>query len=126
MNNKENDIKDWPKSWACEKNDYLYGKKIIKLFIPFINLLKDDKLTRKTINTHIDNLWLLGGFLIKHINNYSEDRKIEPHFLITHFVDSWDGPNIIDLSEYEQESFNRTCRKFYKYLVKNVLRYISW
>jgi hypothetical protein len=38
----------------------------------FIVHLIANGLTRKTIRRHIDNLWLLGGEIIRHVNNYEE------------------------------------------------------
>ena len=122
MNFKDSDIDNWPKTWACSRDDIEYGKGIVKLFCPFINSLIESDLSRKTINSHIDNLWVLGGFLIKQINCYEEDKKKEPLLLIPMHINEFEGPTIFDLSEYEQESFDRTCRKYYSYLVKNDLK----
>ena len=55
-----------------------YGKQIIVIFEPFIWSLISDKLNRKTIETHIDNLWLLGGELIRLINQDQNNLDEEP------------------------------------------------
>jgi hypothetical protein len=119
---KDSDIVDWPNSWKGEDNDLRYGAEIVKLFKPFIESLKSEDLSQKTINRHIDNLWLLGGHLIGHINAYPKDRKIEPLFLIPQCIDGYDGPYIRDLNDDEQKAFDSTCRKFYKWLVPNRLK----
>jgi len=116
-----NKISEWPNSWAGVKEDVEYGQELIKLMKPFIEELLNSSYSYKTIKNHIDNLWILGGFIIKHINSYKEDRNIEPHFLLTRFIDSMEGPLIQDLSEPEQKNFDRTCRKFYKYLTEQIL-----
>lgn len=121
MNFKDKDINDWPDSWKGTNEDVSYGKDILKLFKPYIASLKKKSLSPVTINRHIDNLWLLGGWLIKHINYHPEDRKIEPLFLIPRYVDGYDGPTIHDLSDSAQSSFDATCRKFYDWLVPNRL-----
>lgn len=96
----------------------------MKLMKPFVKELLNSSYSSKTIKEHIDNLWLLGGYIIKHINYHEEYRKRDHLFLLTRFIDSFDGPNISDLSEYKQKSFDRTCRKYYKYLDQKVLNKI--
>ena len=119
---KDADIENWPKIWASVPEDINYGKELIQLFKPFIKYLKESQLTTRTIIDHIDNLWVLGGHIIKQCNYYPEQRDKDSLLLLPRYIDSWDGPNIYDLSEYEQKSFDRTCRKYYKYLVENDLR----
>ena len=119
---KDSDIDDWPKTWAYSSKDIDYGKEIVELFVPFLNSLKQSKFSKKTINEHIDNLWALGGFLIKQINYNEEYRNKTPLLLIPRYIDSYDGPTIQDFSESEQESFDKTCSKYYRYLVVNDLK----
>jgi len=121
MNYKYKDIRNWPNSWAIIHEDIEYGKKIIKIYRPFIKSLKEKGLSRKTINSYIDDLWVLGGFIIKIINQEKKYRNYEPEWLFPRYIDSCDGPKILDFSEYEQNKFDRTCRKFYTYLVENYL-----
>jgi len=124
---RKNDISEinkWPVSWAGTDDDVEYGRRIMELMKPFVRDLLNSSYSSKKIKEHIDNLWLLGGHIIKHINYHEENGKQDPFFLLTGFIDSFDGPNINDLSEYEQKSFDRTCRKYYKYLVQNVLNKI--
>jgi len=122
MKYKDADIENWAKTWEIIPEDIQFGEELTILFKPFIKFLKDKKLSKTTINDHIDNLWLLGGFIIRKINEYPELRKKLPILLLPRFIDSWDGPNITDLQENDQKSFDRTCRKYYKYLSENELR----
>lgn len=118
------EINEWTDSWAFVKNDIEYGEELIKLMRPFIEELLNSLYSYKTIKNHIDNLWILGGFIVKHINLYEKDRNVVPFFLLPRFIDSIDGPLIDDFSESEQERFDRICRKFYKFLAENILRKI--
>lgn len=119
MKIKDERIDEWPKSWHDVKEDIPYGQEIIKLMIPFIQEMKESKLSPKTINEHIDNLWMLGGYIIKQLNYYEDERKILPNEMILKCIDSGDGPWIHDFSEYDQERFDATCRKFFKHLRNN-------
>lgn len=122
MKCKDSDIENWATTWKITPEDIQFGIILVSLFKPFIQSLKDNKFSKRTINDHIDNLWLLGDFIIRRINLYPDFRKKNPILLLPRFIDSWDGPHINELSESEQNSFDRTCRKYYKYLVENELR----
>jgi gamma-glutamyl-gamma-aminobutyrate hydrolase PuuD len=97
-----NEINKWPKSWAGTDKDIEYGRKIMQLMKLFIIELLDSSYSPKTVKEHIDNLWLLGGHIIKHINYHEEKREKDPLLLLTRFIDSFDGPHISVLSENEQ------------------------
>ncbi len=116
------EIRKWPASWANCKDDILYGQRLKELMKPFIKELLNSAYSPSTIKRHFDNLFVLGRFTIDQLNYYENDRKVEPHLLLTQFIDSGDGPLIHDFSESAQGSFDSTCRIFYKYLVNNVLR----
>jgi hypothetical protein len=115
-----NEIDNWPASWEITSKDIKYGKKLIRLMKPFIVELSNNYSSR-TLKKHVDDLWLLGGYTIERINRNEKYRNMEPCLFLPTFIDSWDGPMLHDLSEKEQTSFDSTCRKFYKYLVENVL-----
>ena len=116
MKTKDDKINEWPQSWQGDKNDIPYGQEIIKYMIPFIEEMKKKGLSIKTINKHIDNLWMLGGKIIEELNYYKENRKIPALKMILNNIDSNEGPLIHDFSELQQGEFDSTCRKFYKFL----------
>lgn len=116
------EIIDWPNSWAGFKEDIEYGQKLIQLMKPFIEELLKSEYSYKTIKNHFDNLWALGGYIIKEVNDDKNKINLPPYLLLTRYIDSMDGPLIHDFSESEQKNFDRTCRKFYNYLVKKALR----
>ena len=114
------DVDRWPDTWKVSSKDIVYGKKLLKLMKPFI-VEMEQSLSPRTVKMHKDNLWLLGSYTIDRINRNEEHRNTEPYLFLTTFIDSWDGPLIQVLSEREQHSFDGTCRKFYRYIVENVL-----
>ena len=97
--------------------DIEYGKQIIAIFEPFIWSLISEKLTRKTIEIHIENLWLLGGELIRLINQDEDNRCRRPLELIMENIRHDGGPYCRHLqTENEIKSFDSTCGKLNKYL----------
>ena len=62
-----NEIDNWPNSWKYCSKDIELGKKLIKLMKPFIEELSNTYSSR-TAKMHRDNLWLLGGYVIEHMN----------------------------------------------------------
>jgi hypothetical protein len=82
------EIKEWPDSWAGFKEDIEYGQKLMQLMRPFIEELLESEYSYKTINNHIDNLWALGGYIIEEINDDRNKINLEPHLLLTKYIDS--------------------------------------
>lgn len=116
MKIKDDKINEWPKSWQGVKTDIAYGQEIINYIVPFIEEMKEKRLSIKTINRHIDNLWVLGGYIIKEINDYEENRKLPALTMIMNNINNNEGPLIHDFSELQQYEFDSTCRKFFKLL----------
>jgi 2-hydroxy-3-keto-5-methylthiopentenyl-1-phosphate phosphatase len=120
MQYKDTDIDNWPQSWARLPEDVLYGIQVLPYMKEFIKFLKRDDLTIKTVNRHIDALWALGGKIIDKVNDEEKNRTKKPLKLLLELIDEEGGP-LIDFRE-EQASFDRTCKKFYKFLKgKNTL-----
>ena len=69
------DLATWPTSWCGEERDVIQGEAIVAVFTPFLQDLLEQGLSRKTRNMHRDNLWLLGGEIIRDINETPKLRK---------------------------------------------------
>lgn len=112
------DLLDWPTSWCCEKRDLIAGEQIVTLLKPFLFYLLSQDLTRKTLNLHRDNLWLLGGEIIRDLNETPKLRKRPIKELVSAAVDGGEGPLVHGgTSEQEQRSFDSTCRKLHRFLM---------
>src|SRR5580698_9843504 len=61
------DLDNWPRSWMGLEKDVLPGEQLLACFRPFIAHLASSSLSRKTIRKHVDNLWMLGGEIIREI-----------------------------------------------------------
>ncbi|MGD0625841.1 MAG: hypothetical protein ABSB32_14125 [Thermodesulfobacteriota bacterium] len=102
------------------KSDFEYGKKLLPFMEEFIKYLIGQNLPRKTLKEYIDDLWLMGGTIIKDVSIYEENKK-DALEVILEAVEA-DGclPDGYDcMSKSELASFNKRCRKFEEFL-KNI------
>jgi hypothetical protein len=87
------------------------------VFTPFLLDLLDQGLSRKTRNLHRDNLWLLGGEIIRDINDTPKLRKRPVGELIREAIANDEGPLIRGcVNDIEQRLFDSTCRKLKRFL----------
>ena len=63
------DLNTWPRSWIGVDKDLLPGEQLLAWFQPFIEHLASSRLSPKTIRKHVDNLWMLGGEIIRDLND---------------------------------------------------------
>ena len=111
------DFYQWPERWMGVPPDIEYGERLLTIFAPFVENLITKMLAKKTLERHIDNLWLLGGELIRLINQDEDSRDMEPLELIMENIRLDGGPYCRHLqTENEIKSFDSTCGKLYKYL----------
>jgi hypothetical protein len=111
------DLATWPASWCGEERDVIPGEQIVSVFTPFLLDLLAQGLSRKTRNLHRDNLWLLGGEIIRDINDTPKLRKRAVGELIREVIANDEGPLIHGgFSEQEQRSFDSTCKKLNRFL----------
>lgn len=115
------DLATWPASWCGEERDVIPGEQIITVFTPFLLDLLAQGLSRKTRNLHRDNLWLLGGEIIRDINEMPKLRTRPVGELVREAIASDEGPLIHGgFSEQEQRSFDSTCKKLNRFLAAHV------
>ena len=104
-------------SVSQRKNDLPSGHHIVEFFKPFLLHLLTKKLAASTLRRHRDHLWMLGGEVIR---RRQEDPRIcrQPVEKVTFALLEEDGSPLIwpRITEQEQDSFDASCRKFYRYL----------
>ena len=96
------------------------GEKLVACFWPFLEHLVGSDLSPKTIQKHVDNLWLLGGEIIRDLNEDPSLRKVPADRLLHRVVGDHGGPLIHNGSEEEQSSFDSTCRRLHRFLTHTV------
>jgi len=107
----------WPQSWHVEPADIAIGKAIVRAFAPFLLHLLDQGLARATVRRHSNNLWLLGGEIIR--RRYEDDELAgqDVRQAIRQLIDRDGGPTIWPrVSETEQDSLDSTCRKLDRFM----------
>jgi hypothetical protein len=110
------DLDNWPRSWMGLEKDVPPGEQLVACFRPFIEHLAFSSLSPKTVRRHVDNLWLLGGEIIRDLNNDPSQRKVAAQQLLRNVVGVDGGPLIYNGSEEEQRSLDSTCRKLHRFL----------
>ena len=112
------DWNEWPARWMGGPKDEIYGQGILDAIRPFVEKMIAEKANAKTIRMHLDNLWLLGGEIIRDVSS-NGDYGIPPIKKLEAAVDSEGGPMCRHLdTEKEQESFDATCRMLNGFLGK--------
>jgi len=95
------------------------GEKLVTCFRPFLEHLASSDLSRKTIQQHVDNLWVLGGEIIRGLNQDPTLRKMPVEKLLAELLEK-DGPSLYHCdSEEQRRSFESTCRKFRRFLTES-------
>ena len=110
------DLDTWPRSWMGLEKGLPPGEQLVACFRPFIEHLASSSLSPKTIRRHVDNLWLLGGEIIRDLNYTPARRKVPAQKLLRDVVGADGGPLIYNGSEEEQRSLDSTCRKLHRFL----------
>ncbi|MCZ6860278.1 MAG: hypothetical protein O7I42_08370 [Alphaproteobacteria bacterium] len=73
-------------------------------------------LSPRTLRTHRDNLWLLGGELIRALYDDPPLRNRPVEQLLSSASGDDGGPLIYHGTEQQQRSFDSTCRRFHRFL----------
>ncbi len=111
------DLAQWPQRWQFDEHDIAPGQRIVEFLTPFLLHLIEEGLATKALHRHRDHLWMLGGELIR--RRYEDDKlkKMPVDKAIAALIEEEGGPLIWPrITEAEQNSFDATCRKLYKYL----------
>ena len=111
------DLEQWPQRWHYDAPDIPPGEQIVACIKPFLLHLLSEDLTPKTRRRHRDNVWLLGGELIRLRYEDSKLRNMPIPLALSALVNEDGGPMIYPrISEEEQNAFDATCRKLYRFL----------
>ena len=111
------DLAQWPERWQVDNHDIAVGQRIVAFFKPFLLHMIGEKLATKTLHRHRDHLWMLGGELIRKRHEDTTFKKMPIDQSIAEMIEEDGGPLIWPMiTQAEQNSFDATCRKLYKFL----------
>jgi hypothetical protein len=101
-----------------QEKDLAPGAKLVACFRPFLEALAASGLSPKTIQKHVDNLWALGGEIIRELNETPSLRRKSIEQILHDRIDEEGGPLIYALESEEslQRSLDSTCRKLHLFL----------
>ena len=109
-------LDEWPRSWMGLPEDLLPGQQIVAYFQPFLVHLSHQRLSRRTIRKHLNNLWVLAGEIIRDLHETPVLRKAQVERLVSNALSQ--GGSLLYHCDSEQDlrSFESTCRKFRRFL----------
>jgi hypothetical protein len=111
------DLEHWPERWHFDAYDIAPGQRIVEFFKPFLLHLLGQRLAANTLYRHRDHLWMLGGELIRRRYEDAKLKKMPVDKAIAELIEEDGGPLIWPrITEAQQNSFDTTCRKLYKFL----------
>ena len=105
-------------SWMGSEKDVPPGEELVRCFRPFLEDLLASVLSPKTIQRHVDNLWALGGEIIRDLNENPSLRRKSIAQVLEDRIDEEGGPLVYALESEEplQRAFDSTCRRLYRFL----------
>jgi len=93
------------------------GGEVGGLLPAFVEELAASDLSPKTIQKHVDNLWALGGEIIRDLNETPSLRRKHIEQILEDRIDDEGGPLLYGVdSDEQQRSFDSTCRKLHRFL----------
>jgi hypothetical protein len=95
------------------------GEVLIGCFRPFIEYLAAKGLAKTTIRQHVDNLWAVGGEIIRDLHYDPSLRKKPADQLLRSAVHQYGGPAVHNASDEQQRSVNATCRQLHRFLTRS-------
>ena len=111
------DLDDWPRSWHVEPADIVVGQQIVQVLTPFLLHLLDQGLAKTTVRRHRNNLWRLGGEIIRCRYDDDELARQDVTDAIRQLIER-DGAPLMwpRITEAEQDSLDGTCRKLNRFM----------
>lgn len=92
------------------------GQQLVELLTPFLLHLLDQGLAKATVARHRDNLWTLGGELIRRRYDNDELARQDVKDAIGQLIGRDGGPLMWPrITEAQQDSLDATCRKLERF-----------
>jgi hypothetical protein len=105
------DLSEWPERWMGVEEDLPPGTRLVQCFMPFLLHLAASGLSKRTIQNHVDNMWLPGGEIIRDVNEEPRLRKVTAEQLVRDVIHDDGGPLIHNGWEDELAAAERKQRQ---------------
>ena len=88
-----------------EERDLSHGQQMVECFKPFLRHLVSSGPSRKTLRSHRDNLWILGGEIISKLHEDPRLRKRPTDQIVLAVLDD-EGGSLISHGSEDQQRFS--------------------
>lgn len=109
------ETESWQEDWAGFPEDVAYGHQLVAEMRPFIATLQQS-VAPKTLRNHASNLWLIGGEVIRRVNDEPSLHQLPALKLLLQAIENRDAPRVSGLSEGGQRALDATARKLLRFL----------
>jgi hypothetical protein len=112
------EIMVWPKKWCFDRASKVYGRKLLAEMMPFIEWVLAHGYATRTVERHLEYLFLLGGELVS-MAAIDEEYDRDAREVLLENIDDEGGPMCQHLHTDERENqYDATCRKLYRFMEK--------
>jgi len=111
-------MNDWPSSWAGVPEDEPIGKALVTEMRPFVEHLTRS-LASKSVRSHLNNLWLIGGEIIRQVNYDPQQRELKAHALLLRAIESGEAPSTRNVTHAQQDSLDATALRLLHFMTIN-------
>ena len=109
-------MEEWPKSWASSRGDEVLGRELVRVLRPFVIALQQQGLSSRTLRRHVDGVWLIGGEIVRRVNDEPTSSHQSARALLLEAVEGGEALLVSGLVEEEQEAVDATARKLRRFL----------
>lgn len=110
------DIMDgWPSSWAGEPEDEPIGKALVAEMRPFAEHI-ERRFSANTVRGHLNCLWVIGGEIIRQVNDDPHQRKLDARALLLDAIGSGEAPLARNVTRTHQDSLDATAKRLLRFM----------
>jgi len=113
------DINEWPIRWALDNSDIQIGNSINEYFKLFLIDRIEKNRTKSTIKIYARYLLVLGGELIRHIND-DNNKQLSSKDIFLKYIDSSGGPYWRHArDDFTHARYDSVCKQLFKFVTGN-------
>ena len=114
------DIENWPSRWEISKQDLAIGQSIRDQLKQFLISRIEKGRSKRTVKMYAGYLWVLGGELIRQLNEDESERGLLAKDLILKYIDDSGGLYWRHArDEVEHAQYDSVCRQLFKFMTQD-------